>query len=126
MSRIFQSLSRSDLEELREHALTELDRFLTRAGDPAGKFRRYEHRLIAICLGQGTAQHFVDLQAPSVFDNEVVVSSEKIAAKSHKVLPSGQVISGIKDIDVWFFFEHDDAVPIPNVRHCRKSVTTRF
>ena len=68
----------------------------------------------------------MDLQDLSVFDNEVGVSPEKIAAKDHKVLPNGQVISGIKDIDVWFFFEHDDAVPIPNVRHCRKSVTTRL
>ena len=50
MSRTFQNLSSIDLAEIREHALPELDRFLDRAGDTPGKFRRYENRLIAICL----------------------------------------------------------------------------
>ena len=126
MTRTFQSLFGSDLEEICAQARTELDRFLTRAGNPPSKFQGYAQRLIAICLAQGTAQQFVDLQAPSVFDNEVVVSAEKIAEKGHQVFPSGQVISGIKDIDVWFFFAQDDLVPIPSRQHCKKSVTTRF
>ena len=104
MNRIFQRLSSNDLEKIREYALEELQRFLTYAGNPQGKYRRYENRLIAICLGQGAAQHFIDLQELSVFDNEVKLEQKKIQEKGYKVDSNGKVISGIKDIDVWFFF----------------------
>jgi hypothetical protein len=124
MERTFQVLSYDDLEEFRASSLIELDRFLAQAGNPPGKFRCYESRLIAICLAQGAAQHFVDLKGQNVFDNEVFVSAEEIAEKGFKVLPDGQVINGVKDIDVWFFFESDLLVRIPNRQHCRKSTTT--
>ncbi len=126
MSRTFQNISRIDLQEIRDHSLRELASFLNHAGNPSGKFRCYANRLIAICLGQGTAQHFIDLQGFQSFDNHVTVSPEKILEKGHRVLASGQVISGIKDIDVWFFFEHEDAVPIPNRRHCKRSWPAHF
>ena len=114
MNRTFQVLSSDDLAKIRECALEELERFLTCAGNPRGKYHRYENRLIAICLGQGAAQHFVDLQELSVFDNEVKIKKEKINKKGYQIESNGKVISGIKDIDVWFFFEQDDDLKIPD------------
>ena len=125
MNRIFQGLSSNDLKKIREYALEELERFLTCAGDPRGKYRRYENRLIAICLGQGAAQHFVDLQELSVFDNAVKVNKEKINEKGYQIESNGKVISGIKDIDVWFFFEQDDDLKIP-ARYTIKSIQKDF
>lgn len=125
MNRIFQRLSSNDLEKIREYALEEFQRFLTYAGNPQGKYRRYENRLIAICLGQGAAQHFIDLQELSVFDNEVKLEQQKIQEKGYKVDSNGKVISGIKDIDVWFFFEQDDDLKIPN-RYSIKSIQKDF
>lgn len=124
--RTFEPLAFNALTEIRECALPELERFITEAGDPPGKFRRYEPKLIAICLCQGAAQHFVDLQDAPDFDNTVLVPGNEVDEKGYQVLPSGRVISGVNDIDVWFFFEHDEAVPIPNRRHCMKSVTASF
>ena len=126
MNRTFQRLSSNDLEKIREYALEELERFLTYAGDHQGKYHRYENRLIAICLGQGAAQHFVDLQELSAFDNEVKVGKEKINEKGHKIDSNGKVISGIKDIDVWFFFEQDDDLKIPDIKNCRNSIQKDF
>ena len=125
MNRIFRELSSNDLAEIREYALAELKRFLTDAGTPSGKYGRYENRLIAICLGQGAAQHFVDRQELSAFDNEVKVGKEKINEKGHKIDSNGKVISGIKDIDVWFFFEQDDDLKIPD-RYRIKSIQKDF
>ncbi len=126
MNRTFQRLSRNDLRKIREYALEELERFLTCAGSPRGKYRRYENRLIAICLGQGAAQHFVDLQELSVFDNEVKVDQEEINERGYEIEPNGNVISGVKDIDVWFFFEQDDDLKIPDIKNCRKSIQKDF
>ena len=126
MNRTFRELSSNDLAEIREYALEELKRFLTDAGTPQGKYRRYENRLIAICLGQGAAQHFIDLQELSVFDNEVKLEQQKIQEKGYKIDSNGKVISGIKDIDVWFFFEQDDDLKIPDIRNCRNSIQKDF
>ena len=126
MTRTFQALDRTDLEEIRHLALVELDRFLNAAGFPPGEYRRYVDRLIAVCVAQGTAQHLLDLHETSQFDNEVFISHDKIKAKGLRVLADGRVINGIKDIDVWFFFRRDDGLPIPNARHCRKSETAEL
>ncbi len=126
MNRTFQRLSRNDLKKICEYALEELERFLTCAGNPRGKYHRYENRLIAICLGQGAAQHFVDLQELSVFDNEVKVEKKKINEKGYQIESNGKVISGVKDIDVWFFFEQDDDLKIPDIKNCRKSIQKEF
>lgn len=126
MSRSFQRLGLADLEELRRLATYELCRFVNLVGNPPGKYRDYSERLIGICLAQGAGQHFVDLGETQDFDSEVAVSRETILEKGLRVLPSARVISGINDLDVWFFFGRIDAQPIPNMRHSRKSVTSRI
>src|SRR5439155_25631755 len=67
----------------------ELRRFL-KTGN--GKYAVYQERLIAVCLCQGAAKHFLDQQ------------------------------TGVKDIDIWFFFEEHDLVRISNFRNARKSL----
>lgn len=124
--RTFRQLSLADTREVSRHAFAELDRFLNAAGSPPGKYSRYADRLIAICLAQGAAQHFVDLEEVTAFDNEVHVGRAKVKDKGFRVLPNGRVISGIKDIDVIFFFREDERLPLPIVRHLRKSVTAHF
>jgi hypothetical protein len=124
--RTFDPLTFDVLQEIRGCALCERDRFITQAGKQPGKFRSYATKLIAICLCQGAAQHFVDLQEPTDLDNTVFVPQDKIDEKGYQVLPSGRVISGVNDIDVCIFFEHDDGVQIRNVGHCIKTDRAAF
>lgn len=56
--RLYIKLGVDDLREMKDYGLNELDRFLHEIA--SGKYRAYESRLIAICLCQGAAQHFVD------------------------------------------------------------------
>jgi hypothetical protein len=116
-------MERSDLEEIRRLSLTELDRFLNLAGNPPGKYLRYGERLIAICLAQGAAQHFIDTRVGQDFDREVAVGPQEVLEKGLRVLSNGQVISGVKDIDVWFFFQQLPGCPIASMRHCRKYIS---
>ena len=58
--RTYQKLGMSDLQEMKCHALKELSRFYVKVGKPAGKYKVYKQKLIAICLCQGAAQHFVN------------------------------------------------------------------
>jgi len=124
--RIFEPLNFDALREIRDCSLREVDRFVTQAGSPPGKFRCYEAKLVAICLCQGAAQHFIDAQDAPHFDNTEFVPETEIGEKGYQVLPNGRVISGVNDIDVCIFFQHDDAVPIPNRRHCMKSIKALF
>jgi len=94
--RTYEQLGLDDLKEIRQHALVELDRFLYRIGNPKGKYVVYRDRLIVICLCQGAAQHFVDRT------------------------------TGIKDIDVWFFFQEHRDVKIPDIKNMRYSVYVIF
>jgi hypothetical protein len=94
--RTYEKLTKEDLKEIEQYAKEELKRFLNEVGNPNGKYRVYENKLIAICLCQGAAQHFVD---------------EK---------------TGIKDIDVWFFFKEDKKVKLPNRKNMRKLVSKKF
>jgi hypothetical protein len=126
MTRTFDPLQTGDLQEIRAYALDELERFLYQAGNPPGKFAHYQDRLIAICLCQGAAQHFVDLLPEDAFDTEIEVSHERIGKKGLRVRPDDQVISGVKDIDVCLFFGHDDRTPIPVRNHCIKTVPATF
>ena len=119
MSRTFRKINERDLREILRLALAEFKRFLRIS---SGKYQAYGHRLIAVCLAQGAAQHFVDMQHLSRFDADVVVSKRESREKGLRVLRSGRVISGVKDIDVWFFFRDYKTVRIPVMRHCRKSV----
>lgn len=64
-------LTHDHLREIQDVALIELARTFH---DYNGKYRPYQDRLLAICLCQGAAQHYVD------------------------------GVSGVGDIDVWFFF----------------------
>ena len=107
---------------MRQLALLELDRFLFSAGSPPGKYARYKDRLIAICLAQGAAQHLVDLEVTDAYDNEVSVDETEVRKKGFRVLSDGRVVSGIKDVDVIFFFREDMRLPLPTNRHLRKSV----
>lgn len=90
--RTYEKLGVSDLQEMKCHALKELSRFYVKVGKPAGKYKVYKHKLIAICLCQGAAQHFVN------------------------------GTTGIKDLDIWFFFKEDANVKIPDIKNMRYSV----
>ncbi|PYV23749.1 MAG: hypothetical protein DMG27_14845 [Acidobacteria bacterium] len=87
--RDYRALSEQDLQELLDPSDKELRRFL-KTGN--GKYAVYQERLIAVCLCQGAAKHFLDQQ------------------------------TGVKDIDIWFFFEEHDLVRISNFRNARKSL----
>jgi hypothetical protein len=126
MGRTFTALEKKHLRKIRSLALLELERFLTEAGSPPGKYRRYRNRLICIVLAQGAAQHFVDSIRENKFDADVTVSRRKITEKGFRVLRSGRVIGGVKDIDVFFFFRSDARVPIPYRLHCKKTTVARL
>ncbi len=118
MKRSHEPLSEDNLKEVEKHALKELDRFLNQAGNPKGKFKVYENKLIAICLCQGAGQHYADLKNYDSFDNEIIVSEDEIQKLNQKaegvfVDEFGNVKSGIKDIDVWFFFEEVKKIKTP-------------
>lgn len=55
------------------------------------KYEVYRDRLIGMCLCQGAAQHYVD------------------------------GVTGVKDVDIFFFFVKHPTVHIPHARNCRKS-----
>jgi hypothetical protein len=119
--RTFEAIDEEDLLEVLRQCQQELRRFLEQAGTPAGKFQSYRDRLLAVCLVQGVAQHFVDTRPDLHADHEVEVTQSEIDEKGYRVNPDGRVTNGVKDIDVIFFFRHDPGVAIPNQRHCRKS-----
>jgi len=124
MARDYIKLTRSDLREIRDYALEELDRFLYRAGSPAGKFRAYRSRLIAICLCQGAAQHYAQCTGiPS--RRQIIVRRSTIREKRYR-LEQGRVLAGLKDIDVWFFFKALQRIIIPDIRNCRKHSVRSF
>jgi hypothetical protein len=120
--RAFDAIDQQHLEEIRGYSDDELQRFLEKAGRPPGKYQVYRDRLIAVCLVQGAAQHFIDTRRDLKIDREVEVIRSDITAKGYRVDADGSVISGVKDIDVFFFFEQDVKTPIPNIRNCRKSI----
>ncbi|PYU90386.1 MAG: hypothetical protein DMG25_17250, partial [Acidobacteria bacterium] len=57
--RDYRALSEQDLQELLDPSDKELRRFL-KTGN--GKYAVYQERLIAVCLCQGAAKHFLDQQ----------------------------------------------------------------
>lgn len=124
--RSFQEIGTVDLAELSIYSKLELHRFLNHAGNPVGKFKVYENRLVGICLCQGAAQHYVDMSNEDKFDNEIYLDEKEVKEKGYMVSPGGRIISGIKDIDVYFFFAAHGHVSIPNIRHCRKSIIAKF
>jgi len=124
--RVFEPLGLDVLREILDCAIRELDRFLMLAGRPPGKFKVYGDRLITISLCQGSAQHFVDLQGRSDFDNIVLVTQRELDEKGYRVTPTGRIVNGVNDIDVCLFFQQLASVPIPNRNHCIKSATGRF
>jgi hypothetical protein len=124
--RIFVPLDAANTREIVRHSFSELDRFLNVAGTPPGKYSRYSRGLIGMCLVQGAAQHVVDVGGPNTFDNEVCIGQAEVHDKGFQVRPDGRVISGIKDIDVIFFFRDEECLPLPKNRHLRKSLVVNF
>jgi hypothetical protein len=120
--RTFEHIVSEDLREIARLSLEELNRFTTKAGKPPGKYAPYLERLIAVCLCQGAAQHYVDVQNSGGFENEVLVSTSEIREKGFQTVATGQVLSGVKDVDVVFFFEYYNPIPIPPRRHCLRRV----
>ena len=120
--RSFCEVTEADLARIRDHALQELKRFLTRAGSSPGKYAGYRDRLLFICLAQGAAQHVVDLNPSATIDERLELPAKMVVAKGYRVDPGGHVVTGVKDIDVFMFFVHDRSRPIPARRHCRKSI----
>lgn len=120
--RTFQSLQQADLDEIRRLSLIELHRFLSDVGRPPGKYQSYGSQLLAICLIQGAAQHFADTRSDLLVDHEVTVTQGEIEENGYFAEPDGRIVSGVKDIDVMFFFRHIPAVPIPNRKHCNKRI----
>jgi hypothetical protein len=119
--RVFSDITKVDLGEIRDHAIREFDRFLTRAGSPRGKFGGYRNRLLFMCLAQGAAQHFVDCNPRIRVDQQIELTPEFVRSKGYKVSADGKVVTGVKDIDVFMFFAADPNCPIPVRKHCRKS-----
>ena len=113
-TRTFRRPRPDDLREVRRLALSEMERFLYAAGSPPGKYSLYADRLVAICLAQGAAQHLVDLDAAGAYDNEVRVDESEVRDKGLRVLPDGRVLSGVKDLDVVFFFPGGRPAAAPN------------
>ena len=91
--RTYEILTADDFKEMRNYALEELERFFQISHS---KYQVYQNKLIAICLGQGAAKHYIDKK------------------------------TGIEDIDIWFFFEEDDNVKIPHRRNMRKQTRKPF
>ncbi len=121
-SRTFEPIEDQDLQEILNFSKQELRRFLEQAGTPAGKYNAYSDRLLAVCLVQGAAQHFVDSRPDLRRDWVVEVPLHKIDEKGYRVNSDGEVTTGVKDIDVVFFFRHDSDVSIPSRNHCKKSI----
>ena len=120
MDRTYVELNNKHLELLKNYSLQEFDRLIKDVA--AGKYRVYENKLIAICLCQGAAQHVVESKGLSECDHTDPVSKDEIDSKNLRVDETNQVLSGIKDFDIWFFFEDDENIKIPNPRNMRKSI----
>lgn len=126
MNRIHIPLTKSHLEIIRDIALEEFNRFCNEAGNPTGKFKVYRDKLIGIFLCQGAAQHYIDnlnIKHEEI-DHRVYVNEEeilKLEDKSNGVKfdREGNVLAGIQDIDIWFFFHEDEDVYM-NSRGCKK------
>ena len=112
--------------ELWRRSKLELDRWLFCSGSPKGKYAIYRDRLLIVCLAQGAAQHFAETQQDWHPNHDVEIGQEKIEAKGFKVTSEGLVLSGVKDLDVIFFFKEETSCPIPNIRHCRFSRNHTF
>lgn len=115
MGRVFEKLTIKNLEEIRNYALAELEKFLYT--EPC-KYEVYEKHLIAICLCQGAAQHYVDGLDINEFDNIFKVGESEITKLNDKMegikFDRGNLRTGIHDIDVWMFFKEDDTIKIPH------------
>ena len=126
MTRVYTRLTRNDLIQMRDFALEELDRFLYSAGSPLGKFQKYSKRLIAICLCQGAAQHYLQNLSSHSYHKIVCIEDAAIRQKGYRLDRQGNVLAGIKDIDIWFFFYEHPKLPIPHVKNCKKSTHKSF
>lgn len=93
--RLYDTLGEAHLQLIQNYAEEELRRFLLLSGNPVGRYAIYKDRLVAICLCQGAALHFID------------------------------GTTGVKDIDVWFFFRDDDRQHIRNVGNMRYSINAK-
>jgi hypothetical protein len=126
MQRVYCPILAEHIDQIKRLAFEELDRMLNKIS--SRKYSVYRDRLIAICICQGFAQHFVETHENlgDRIDNEVTVSDEEIAERQQKVTEQGVVLSGIKDIDVWFFFEDHPQVKIPNRNNMNKSIYTKI
>ena len=126
VNRVYHELTEDDLLIMKRVSLHELDRFINQSGNPPGKYRVFEDKLIAVCLCQGAAQHFVEAKRFEDYDKVETISSEKIDEKDYKVLSTGDVLSGVKDIDILFFFREDKSVKIPKRRFYNKNDFASF
>lgn len=125
MKRSHVPLSIVNLKEMQALALIELKRFLYSCGTPEGKFSVYKDNLLAICLCQGAAQHYIDYLSLDSFDSTVLVTEQELLELEEKapgieIDTLGNVKSGIQDVDIWFFFKEDVNIKIPDSRNCRK------
>ena len=124
--RTFNHILFDDLLEMQKYALEELQRFLFEMGKPIGKYSVYKDKLIAICLCQGAAQHYVDTLNIYEFDKIIPIENKEIQARKLRINKYGKVLFGINDIDIWYFFEEDDVIKIPNRRNCKKTTNKLF
>jgi hypothetical protein len=124
MERSYEEFSQINITTLKSLAFDELHRMLNDVG--MGKYKVFEHKLIAICLCQGVAQHIVETRSYEKFDYTCLIPQNEIEERSFKVDSNGAVLSGIKDIDVWFFFEEDENVKIPDIKNMRKTINFNF
>lgn len=120
MDRNFKQLTYHNLKEIRDYALDELERFLY---SNQGKYEVYENNLIAICLCQGSAQHYLDTLNSDLYDVKVLIDETEIINLERKMkgirFENGQVKNGIRDIDVWLFFAEDNTIKIPHINNNR-------
>lgn len=86
LHRSYDKLTTQDLRELRDLALREHERFIEANAHLSGPYRK---SLLAICLCQGAASHYL---SPTV---------------------------GIKDFDIWHFYVDDPRIAFPYRAHRR-------
>ncbi len=118
--RTYEIIKRENIEQFISLSFSELERLYETVAE--GKYEVFRNKLIAICLCQGVAQHIVESGFKGEYNDIIHVEKDEIEEKGFVTTSSGKVLSGIRDIDIWFFFEESEKVKMPHIRNMLKSI----